>query len=174
MAKSQDLSAVNEPRAFDRLLQQMSMTAEIDSTEENSSGSTAATVEKVITAETEEDMWDAEELGLTGGRDIVDVEMQVLSYLVRFSTNRTSPSGEEIQSAFMDREGRGMYLLVTSVRLENGEEFVWNTSAPAIVSKLIWLYENGRLPKECVVKGKDLGGGKTYLSLKPIPKRAVK
>lgn len=170
MAKSQDLSPV-APRAFQRLVQQMSLTADIDSAEQ--SGNTENTVEKIVTAESEADMWEADELGLIGGRNIVDVEMRVLSYLIRFSNSRTSPSGEEIKSAFIDQQGRGMYLLVTSIKLETGEEFVWNTSAPAVVSKLIWLYEHGRLPMECVIRGKDLGGGQTYLSLKPVPKRAV-
>lgn len=172
MAKSQDIDAINPPRAFQRLLQQMSMTAEIDAAEQ--SGSTQNTVEKIITAESEADMWEADELGNLGGRDLIDVEQRVDSYLVRYSNNSVGPDGEEIQSVFTDAEGRGMYLLVSSVRLENGEEFVWNTSAPSIVSKLIWLYENNRLPCECVIRGKKLSATKTYLSLKPIPKRAVK
>jgi hypothetical protein len=172
MAKSQDLESANQPRAFHRLIQQMSLTADIDSTE--NSGSTETTVEKIVTAETEAEMWDADELGLIGGRDIVDVEMRVESYLIRFSSSRTAPDGSEIQSAFVDGAGRGMYLLITSTKLENGEEFTWNTSAPSIVSKLIWLNENNKLPVECVIRGKDLGAGKTYLTLKPVPKRAIK
>jgi hypothetical protein len=153
-------------------MQKMSMTADIDSAE--SSGSTENTVEKIILAETEEEMWEADELGLIGGRDLVDKEMSVRSFLIRYSTSRTAPDGEAIQSAFVDNQGRGMYLLVTSTLLENGEEIVWNTSAPAIVSKLVWLHENSKLPMECVIRGKDLGAGKTYLSLKPVPKRAVR
>lgn len=173
MAKGQDIAV--PPRAFTRFLQQMSMTADVDSTEE-STGSTESTVEKIVTAETEAEMWDADELGLIGGRNIVDVEMCVNSFLVRYSRkeNNTTEHGEVMKSAFVDPSTkRGMYLLVESTRLDNGEEFTWNTSAPSVLSKLFWLHQNSRLPCECVIRGKDLGGGQMYLTLKPVPKRAV-
>lgn len=170
MPKSQDVS-VQSPRAFQALIQRMSMSADIDSTEQT--GSTEMTVEKIVTAESEAEMWEADELGLIGGRDLIDKEMRVESFLTRFSNSKVGPDGETIISKFVDAAGRGMYLLVTSVLLESGEEVVWNTSAPSVVSKLIWLDENNALPKDCVIRGKDLGGGQTYLTLKPVPKRAV-
>jgi hypothetical protein len=165
----------NRPSAFKAFLTKMEMTAEIDAADtENSPGTVTSTVERIVTAQTEEEMWDAGDLANIGGRNMVDIEQQVRSFQVKYSTGNTSPSGEEIQSAFRDSQGRGMYLLVEAVKLETGEELVWNTSAPDIVSKLMWLQEHNRLPADVVIRGIDLGGGKTYLRLKPVPKRAIR
>jgi hypothetical protein len=67
-----------------------------------------------------------------------------------------------------------MYLLVRAIRLDTGEEFIWNTSAPGLVSKLFWLEIHDKLPCECVIRSTDLGGGQAVLKLKPIPVRATK
>lgn len=168
-------TVVAGPRPFDRFVGQMSMEAEIDMAEADAnSGTTAATVERILAAETEEEIWNAGDLVNIGGRDIADVEITVTGFATRYSAGNQTPSGEEIQSKFMDANGRGMYLLVTAYRMEDGVEFVFNTSAPDIVPKLIRFRDMGKFPLNCVIRARELGGGKKYLLLKPVPKRAVK
>lgn len=152
------------PPAFKQLLNQMELEATQDDDEFPSP--MVDGIVKILTAATEEEMWDADELPQTGGRDLVDVEQEILAYVVKYSSNPT------IQSAFKDANGRAMYLLVRSARIETGEEFVWNTSAPLIVGKIFWLVNAEMLPAKVVIRGRDLGGGQTLLRLKPIPKRA--
>lgn len=154
------------PPAFLQLVGQM----ELEATQEDDTFPSPMVdgIVKILSAETEEEMWEADELAQTGGRDLQDVEQEILAYAIKYSTNPT------INSAFKDSQGRGMYLLIRSVRIETGEEFVWNTSAPLLVGKIMWLVNREKLPYQCVIRGRDLGGGQSLLKLKPIPKRAVR
>lgn len=127
----------------------------------------AAQLDRILSAQTLEDMWHADDFESTGGRDLVDVEMRILSFRVRKSDRFTSgiPAGD----------GKRFYFLVTSARLDNGEEFVWNTGAPLILGKLRWLEAAGLLGKpesEAVIKGTDVADGQV-LKLRNVPRRAV-
>lgn len=122
-------------------------------------------VVSILAAESEEEMWDADELDQTGGKDLEDVEQKIVAYAVKYSNN------PGIQSAFKDSQGRGMYLLIRSARLDTGEEFVWNTSAPLLVGKILWLANREMLPADVVIRGRGESGSRV-LRLKPIPKRA--
>lgn len=152
------------PQAFVQMLAQM----ELEATQEDEEFSSPMVtgIVAILEAKNEEEMWEADELAQTGGRDLVDVEQVIYAYTVKFSTNPT------IESVFRDSQGRRMYLLIRSARLEDGEEFIWNTSAPLVVGKILWLANREMIPKECVIRGRDLGGGQTLLRLKSIPKRA--
>jgi hypothetical protein len=155
----------NAPEIFARMLSQM----EIEATSgDDDFGSPMITgVVGILEAETEEEMWDADDLDQTGGRDLVDVEQQIIAYAVKYSTNPT------ISSVFKDSNGRGMYLLIRSVRVEDGSEFVWNTSAPLLVGKIMWLVNREMLPAYVVIRAKELGADQKILRLKPMPRRAV-
>jgi hypothetical protein len=152
------------PAAFRRMLDQMELEA-VQGDEEFTSPMVTGIV-SILEAESTEEMWEADELDQTGGRDLVDVEQIIYAYTVKFSNNPT------IESVFRDSQNRRMYLLIRSARLETGEEFVWNTSAPLLVGKILWLANREMFPVECVIRGTDLGGGQAVLKLKPIPKRA--
>lgn len=162
--KSNPPAVIQEtPPAFIQLLGQMEMEA---TAEEDDFGSPMVTgMVKILSAETEEEMWDADELDQTGGRDLADVEQTLMAYTIKYSTNPT------ISSVFKDSQGRGMYLLIRSARLDNGEVFVWNTSAPLLVGKIMWLANREMLPYSCVIRARDLGGGQALLKLKKIPQR---
>jgi hypothetical protein len=158
---------LESPQWFRELLGRM----EIEATEEDPSflSPMITSMQKILTAESEEDMWEADELDQTGGRDLGDIEQRILAYQIKYSMAMDS----DIKSAFIDSKGRGMYLLVRSARLDNGEEFVWNTSAPLIVGKILWLADRSKLPHECVIREVPLGGGRKVIKLKPVPRRAV-
>jgi hypothetical protein len=154
------------PNWFISLIARMELEASSD--DESFMSPMITSMEKILQAESEEAMWDSDELDQTGGRDLNDVEQQILEYDIKFSARES-----DIKSAFVDSHGRGMYLLIRSARLDNGEEFVWNTSAPLLVGKILWLSDHGKLPAQVVIRSTELGGGRKLLKLKPVPKRAI-
>lgn len=151
-------------KAFQLMLNQMELAATSDDSEFTSPMVTSFVA--VTMAETEEEMWDADEFEQIGGRDLEDLEQRILGYSVKFSNNQL------INTPFIDSQGRKMYLLVRSAKLENGDEFVWNTSAPLVVGKVLWLANHKRIPgAEVVIRGRGPEGSRV-LMLKPVPKRA--
>lgn len=161
-------NAVALPAPFRAFLVKMESEADISESDPGASP-LIGSFQAILEAETEEEMWVADDLAQIGGRDIRDVEQQILDFRVKRSSAQN-----DIQSTFIDSQGRGMYVLVTAVRLADGVQFTWNTSAPLVVGKLFWLAEREMLPHECVIRGTDIGGGQTVLKLKPIPARAIK
>lgn len=157
---------VQTPTAFQRLVREMSLAADIED-ESNDSSVAINMVERILTTDDESEMWAADDLVQIGGRDLRDVEQRIMDVSIKFS-NR-----DDITTPFKDENGRKMFLLVRAVKLENGEEIVWNTGAPSLVAKLMWLIDHGKLPAEVVIKGVDLGSGQAFLKLKPVPRRAV-
>jgi hypothetical protein len=155
------------PNQFRAFLGMMEL--EADATAEDPSDSPLITgVMKIMEAADDNEMWTADDLMQLGGRDLADVEMGIQSFTVRRSARA------DIDTPFVDSKGRKMFLLVRSVKLETGEEIVWNTSAPLLVAKLFWLSTRDMLPCEAVIRATDLGAGQAVLKLKPIPRRAVK
>ena len=143
----------------DRFKEYMQQRAELD-------GSTLAydvaanQVDKIMSAEGTE-IWDADNLDQIGGRDLVDIEMTIQSYTVHKSTRA------DIQTPW------GVFIMVHATRLENGEELVFNTGAPLIMSKLRALEAAGMLPCDAVIKSFTAGNG-DVLKLRPVPKRVVR
>jgi hypothetical protein len=164
---SPEVAANSQPSApFRAFLQRLEIEATLDTDGVNQLFIDGVT--KILAADTEEEMWDADDLLQTGGRDLADVEQTIISYEVKRSRN------PDIKSAFRAEDGRYMFLLIRSVKLETGDEFTWNTSAPYLVAKIIWLADHDRLPYDAVIKATDLGAGQAVLKLKPIPKRAMR
>lgn len=174
---------IQTPTPFHRLIRQLSLEAEIDSADSKGSASTISTVERIMSAASDDDVWNAGDLANIGGRNLVDVEMQVVDFIVKYG-NR-----DDVESVFMDNNGRKLFLLVSSTiiglpdadptefgrpPLSIGDTIVWNTSAPDIVPKLVSFRDRNRFPLDCVIRALDLGGGKHYLRLKPVPKRAMR
>lgn len=127
----------------------------------------ASQLDQILTAETLEAMWDADDFESTGGRDLVDVEQQVNGFTVHKSDKYTSgiPAGD----------GKYFFVMVRSQKLADGLEFVWNTGAALLIGKLRWLEAMSLLgtpQAQCVIKGTESGEG-TVLKLKPVPKRAA-
>jgi hypothetical protein len=139
----------------------------------------------ILSAETEEEMWEADERPPLNFQHLAGCELSVLDFDVKFSRGDS-----EIQTPFITPDGKKMYLLVKCVRLsggngkifrlpEIGEVFTANTSARFIVAKL-WraltmglINANTGQTLQCMVQATDLGGGQAVLKLRPIPKRSV-
>jgi hypothetical protein len=135
-----------------------------------------ASIEAIITSETEEEMWVADDRGPLGGRDLAGVVQIIEDIQVKWSNSPT------ISSPFIDpKTEKALYLLITSTRyddakytgkrtdLEQGGKFQWNTSAPRLVAKLIWLEGHDRLHQPVAIEATDIGGGQQVLKLRPAP-----
>ena len=185
-ASNDDISpkegTVHSPTPFQRLVRQISLEAEIDAANSQGNAATIATIDRIMSAESDDDVWNAGDLANIGGRNLVDVEMQVTDFIVKSGTR------DDVESVFSDGNGRKFYLLISSVitgipatdpgdfsrpPLNIGDEIAWNTGAPDIVPKLVTFRDRGKFPLDCVIRALDLGGGKHYLRLKPVPKRAI-
>jgi hypothetical protein len=184
-AKGQDGKAVAEkqpttittPSPFQMLLRKMEQMATLDTESARNRGED---INPILTAETEAEMWEADELPRFNAKMLSGCDMQILGFDVKFGT------GEPVDNpVFRTADGRDLYLLVESVRINRngdkieyrlppvGEEFIWNTSARNIVGKLFWMlehgwFDNGHSPVHVHIKGTDLGKGKSVEKLKPI------
>lgn len=176
---------IQQITAFQRLVARMSQMATVDVEGANFKGDD---LNAILEAETEEEFWDADERGPIDGKKLVDCEILIHDFQVKFSRGGNG-GGEEMQGVFKNDAGKSMYLLVTSTRVSTagekrelrlpgvGEQFVWNTSARFLVAKIMkaaqmgWIDPTSGKALECVVKGIDLGDGQTVLKLRPMPKR---
>lgn len=158
---------VARPSTFELMCRTMGLRARVEA-DDNSA--VVHQVEAIYEADSEEEMWQADERPQIGGRDLADVEQIIYGFTVKYG----SGDDDDVSSDFKDPEtGRDLYLLVEAARLDNGEPIIWNTSASGIVSKLDWLDRHGAFPRECVIREIKLSGRRTKLKLQPVPKRAV-
>jgi hypothetical protein len=116
-------------------------------------------VDRILTAETKQDIWDADEGGTVSGQDMIDVELEIRDYTVL-------PSSDEYDTTL------GVYVNIQAVRLDTGEEIIVNTGADKIITKLAAFKAKGFLPIGAVIRGVSTRGG-TMLKLRPLPPRAV-
>lgn len=130
-------------------------------------------IEAILLADSEDEMWEADNRGPSvGGNKLNGVQMIMLSVEVKFSR-----SDDAMRSVFIDPETkRPFYILVNAMRtdddprylpeIKGGDKFVFNTSAPRLVAKIIWLEQHGTLSDNVVmVEEIDLGGGQGVLKL---------
>ena len=122
----------------------------------------ASQLDQILSAETPEQMWAADDFDSTAGKDLEDLEMRVDGFTVHES------SAQYVSTL-------GFYVMVSAVRLSDMTQFVFNTGSPLIIGKLRWLEAAellGTPDAECIIKGTDTSNGRV-LKLKPIPQRAA-
>lgn len=172
---------VQEMRPAQRAFYEMLLGIEQIATEDLDSGAFMGDdLAGILTADSESDMWDADEKPRFNAKVLSGCEMELYGWEAKFS-----PQESEIESGLIGPEKRRkMYLLVHAARInsagqddiyrlpEVGEDFVWNTSARFIVAKLYWLlkrgyFDNGKAVK-VRIQGTDLGSGKSVEKLKPL------
>lgn len=136
-------------------------------------------IARILLAESEDEMWEADELPKINAKVLSGCDLQIFGYEVKFSNDPM------ITTVLIGpKTKRKMYLLVHSARLnsngqdttyrlpEVGEQFAWNTSARYIVAKLYWMGSRGRFDNggsvSASIVGTPLGGGKSVEKLKPL------
>jgi hypothetical protein len=117
-------------------------------------------VDRILSAETAEEIWDADEGGTVSGQDMIDVEIQILDFT-------PLPSADQYDTTL------GVYANITAIRMDTGEDVIINTGADKIITKVAKFKSQGMLPIGAVIRGVTTAGGTTMLKLRPLPPRAV-
>lgn len=141
---------VESPSAFALLLRKMAGMATVE--EVMGTGGGAEDIDRILNAEDEEEMWDADELAKWNATKLSGCDLQTVGFEVKFSGG----TNDDIKTPYVDREtGKQMFLLIHSFRVNGsgntkeynlppvGELFTWNTSARSIVPKLFWMLNHG-------------------------------
>lgn len=161
-AKSAPKGQVQQSTPFSRFVEMIRGEAELTETFDNGSEIMADVINRVLSAETLEDAFAAQDAGLQNGKDYVDVELNVTDFSVRTSDSKYRKDGD-----------LGVYVRVDATRLDTGETVQFFTGAPNVVVMLWQARKLDKLPLECVVKSKETANGE-LLTLKPLSKRVVK
>jgi hypothetical protein len=177
----QDGSAVSEtttgtvttPRVTDQFRDWLNMVAERnEGSRERSYEIAASQIDKLMGAESLDDIMDADTGGSHQMRDLVDLEMEVFpidwdTAVMKSSDEYDTPLGVYIQI-------RGTALIDFPVEgITAGEEILVSTGAPLVIGKLRALNAGGYLPMPLKVVGVK-GGKGTVLKLGRVPNRVVK
>lgn len=175
---------VESPSAFSLLLRKMAGMASVE--EVMGMGGGNEDIDRILTAEDEAEMWDADELAKWNATKLSGCDLQTTGFEVKFSAG----TNEDIKTPYVDREsGKQMFLLIHSFRVnksgntkeynlpEVGELFTWNTSARSIVPKLFWMlnhgfFEEGAKPVRFRIVGTKTSAGSVE-KLKPLPEGTV-
>lgn len=185
------ITNVQSQKPFWRMIAGMAMDATLETETEAFDGDDV-NMTAILTAETDDEIWDADERGPLSFRDLAGCEIEIIDLDVKFSRG-ARPTGDEIKSVFIDPQtGKQMYLLLTCVRIaetgdednrirlpEIGEQFQANTSARYLLPKLWRFYQLGKIDPQngkrlaCRVRATDLGDGQAVLKLRPLPKRST-
>jgi hypothetical protein len=175
---------IQMPNPVRRMLGAMAMEATMDT----ESGFTGDDIMSILEAETEQEMFEADQQGPLNFQHLSGCELAIYDVSVKFGRG----GNDDIKTMFIDPEsGKQMYLWVTAARISDagnkstvklpgvGEQFQLNTSARFCVAKLWWLSTHGKIDRdagvsyEVKVDGTDLGGGQSVIKLLPVPKRSV-
>lgn len=118
----------------------------------------ARQLDKMFTAETAEEIWDADEGGTIAAKDYIGKIVRIRGYRVMESTN------EEYDAAL------GAWILIDCVNLENLEEVMLNTQSPLIIGKLRAFEAKNLLPIDAQIDSTKTTAGNDVLRLKRAPR----
>jgi hypothetical protein len=173
-SESKSGMTVSAPKPFEILVRRMADLASLDENE----GVNVDRLEKMLEAESLEEIWQSGEQDSNNSRNLAGVEMEIDNFEVKYSRGQS-----DIKTPFTTADGKKMYLLVAATRISAsekrpdiaiGDRIEFNTSAPDLVLKLWQLRTKGLLPVECFIESIDLGGGQAVNKLRPVPKRATR
>lgn len=117
-------------------------------------------MDKILTAETESEIWEADEGGTVSGKDFTDVPIQINSYT-------KAPSRDEFDAPLGCFVSISATLLTESKGYSAGEEVIISTGAPLIITKLDALAAGGYIPCKCMIVGTKANKGEV-LKLRPL------
>lgn len=120
----------------------------------------ASQIDRILQAETEEEIWNADEGGVVSGQDMEDVELLIRGFGVAKSDDKFDTD-------------LGHYVLIDAVRLDDGADVIVNTGSSLIITKLRMFEVRDLFPIEAVIKGQPTSNGGRLLRLRPVPKRAI-
>lgn len=154
-------------RGFDRYMTALSGEAEMTAGEFDASEITANVADRMLSADTLEEAFEAQDSGLLSGQDLVDIEHEVISFEVVKSSKSDAALGHylRVQAAAMEDNAK--------LGLTVGEVFTYAVGAPNVVTLLYKARGLDRLPLRVVIREKATGkDDNKLLLLRLVPKRA--
>jgi hypothetical protein len=148
-----------EIRPYERFVKNL-QTRAAESDRNRSFDVAASQMDKILTAETEEEFWDADEGGTVSGKDFTDIAIQINGYEI-------ARSDDKYESDL------GVYVNINATLLQNakgyktGEQVIINTGASLVVTKLEAARARDMFPIKCFIKGTEAKNG-TVLKLRPV------
>lgn len=133
---------------------------------------TESQMERILNATTEDEIWDADSQGTIQARDAIGLEVEILTLNVVASNRQDIESYGYYVSCEAICLG-GPEEVLRSAGLEIGDEFVLQTGAPLIVTKLRAFEASNLLPVAGVISGTPTSNGRTVLRFRRVPKRAT-
>lgn len=141
--------------------------AEAERNREDNWEVTARQLDKMLTAETLDEIMDSDEGGTYQGRDLVGFEFKVEDQ--QFSYRESSDEFESALGAYIQFQATAL-MEYPEQGISPGDLVTISTGASLIIGKLRTLQANGFLPMDLKIIA---GGGKGVLKLVRAPKRTV-
>lgn len=168
VAENAQSGNVQEMRPFEKFTAHLQRLA-AHNDEGNKDVVTSSQVDKILSAESIEDVWDADEGGMYALKDLVGMELELRSA-------KDLPSKDETK-----RNLFGTWMLMECTALvENrklgipaGDVLLINTGVPVVIAKIKALQGKGVDPIQFIVQGVPSTSGE-MVRLRPIPSRALK
>jgi hypothetical protein len=162
VAETAETGTVQQPRPYERFVASLQKKAEAER-ERGHFDLTANQMDAALTAETEQEIWDADEGGLVALKDLIGAELEITDYRELPSTDPT-----------MDN-GLGVFIIGTATLMNDvcgtvGEVIQFNTGVPTVIAKLAAFKSHGIWPLRTLVSGVKAGKGE-MVRLRQIPKR---
>jgi hypothetical protein len=167
VAESAQSGEVTELRPFEKFTAHLQKEAAFND-KGNKDVVTSGQVDKILKAQSIEDVWDADEGGLYALKDLVGMEFELRSA-------KTLPSKDPTKANLFN-----VWLLLELTALsENrklgipaGEVLMVNTGVPQVIAKIKALQGLGVQPIQFMVQGVPSSSGE-MVRLRPIPSRAI-
>lgn len=127
----------------------------------------------IMSAQTEDEVWDADEGGAIQARDAVGLEVEIRSFRVLVSSDpgKQTRSGTYVTADAVCMGGPAD--LLRKLGLAPGTEFALQTGAEKIVMKWLRWQQMDALPKRGVIVGIDTNSGNTVLKFGRPPVRTI-
>lgn len=126
-------------------------------------------IDKIMTAETEKDIWDADEGGMYALKDLTGCDIEITNIKIL-------PSKDDDK-----KNNLGVWALLNvtllseceKYGLDPGEEIMVNTGVESVIAKLLRFRAEDMFPVRARVKGVPTSGSKEMVRLRPIPGTSV-
>lgn len=128
----------------------------------------ATQIDKIMTAETEKDIWDADEGGMYALKDLVGCDIEITAIKILPSKDDTKKNNLGVWALL------NVTLLSESEKygLDPGEAILVNTGVESVIAKLLRFRAEDMFPVRARVKGVPAASGE-MVRLRPIPSTAV-
>lgn len=176
--QSAQTGEVQGPTIVDRFNQYLETRVEEDRSKGGADQLNAKAVAAILNAQTEDEVWDADTSGLIACQNLVGVELDVMSLIIREGVQRQD---QEILPGILGNKWALCDCIAIAVPeevhavtgLQPGQEFVMDTGVVTVLTKIRWFEANGKLPVRGLIKGIPTSNGNTVLQFTRPPRRAV-